>query len=140
MALPENVKEVMKAASFFNIDLFNMVSVGCWTDGIGFFSKTMAMTLVVIMLCGALVSIGVVVKNHRSWCFTAITPLVFLWEPYKPSFWYWEIVETTRRLMMTGVLSTIQPGTFSQLVAGLLMNVIYFGLLCQTNPVQRQQR
>ena len=64
MALPENVKEVMKAASFFNIDIFNMVSVGCWTDGIRFFSKTMAMTLVVIMLCGALVSIGVVVKNH----------------------------------------------------------------------------
>ena len=36
--------------------------------------------------------------------------------------------------MMTGVLSTISPGTFSQMVAGLLMNVLYFGLLCQTNP------
>ncbi|GMH54514.1 hypothetical protein TrLO_g9320 [Triparma laevis f. longispina] len=31
-----------------------------------------------------------------------ITPLMFLWEPYKPEFWYWEVVETARRLMMTG--------------------------------------
>ena len=31
-----------------------------------------------------------------------ITPLVFLWEPYKPEFWYWEVIETGRRLMMTG--------------------------------------
>ena len=63
-----------------------------------------------------------------------ITPLVFLWEPYKPEFWYWEVVETGRRLMMTGVLSTIEPGSFSQLVAGLMMNILYFGLLCQANP------
>ncbi|GMI16176.1 hypothetical protein TrLO_g5341 [Triparma laevis f. longispina] len=35
--------------------------------------------------------------------------------------------------MMTGILSTINPGTFSQLVASQLMNVLYGFLLCQTN-------
>ncbi|GMH95941.1 hypothetical protein TL16_g13256, partial [Triparma laevis f. inornata] len=224
MALPENVKEVMKAASFLNVDMFNMVSVGCWTGGITYSDKTLGMTLTIIIVCGALLSIGVVAKKYKSWFFTAviaitflvlptittsifglfpcdnldndssmlrkdysiscddggrdfwvfygwlmvlvfpigvlamyawllrskrerlkkpveervedeeITPLMFLWEPYKPEFWYWEVIETTRRLMMTGVLSTISPGTFSQMVAGLLMNVLYFGLLCQTNP------
>ena len=31
-----------------------------------------------------------------------ITPLLFLWEPYKFEFWYYEVIETGRRLMMTG--------------------------------------
>ncbi|GMI07165.1 hypothetical protein TrVE_jg8362 [Triparma verrucosa] len=63
-----------------------------------------------------------------------ITPLLFLWEPYKPEFWYWEVIETGRRLMMTGVLSTIKPGSFSQLVAGQMMNTLYLTLLCLARP------
>ena len=59
-----------------------------------------------------------------------ILPLMFLWEPYKPSLWFWEVIETTRRLMMTGVLSVIEPGSFSQLIAGLMMNIAYIVLLC----------
>ena len=63
-----------------------------------------------------------------------ITPLMFLWEPYKPKFWYWEVIETMKRLLMTEVLSTINPGTFSQLVAGLLMNILYHTVLCLVRP------
>ncbi|GMH69815.1 hypothetical protein TrLO_g4981 [Triparma laevis f. longispina] len=48
MALPENVKEVIKAASYLNVDLFNMVSVGCWTGGVGYYDKTLYMTLATI--------------------------------------------------------------------------------------------
>lgn len=48
------------------------------------------------------------------WC-------VFLWEAYKPEYWWWEVLETARRLSMTGLLSTIAPGTMTQLSAGLLM-------------------
>lgn len=63
-----------------------------------------------------------------------ILPLMFLWEPYKPSLWFWEVIETTRRLMMTGVLSVIEPGSFSQLIAGLMMNIAYIVLLCLIRP------
>jgi hypothetical protein len=63
-----------------------------------------------------------------------ILPLMFLWEPYKPSLWFWEVIETTRRLMMTGVLSIIEPGSFSQLIAGLMMNIAYVVLLCLVRP------
>ncbi|GMI02681.1 hypothetical protein TrVE_jg6925 [Triparma verrucosa] len=52
----------------------------------------------------------------------------FLFEPYKPQFWFYEVVETARRLLMTGVLSTIQPGTMTQLSAGLIGSVA--GTLC----------
>ena len=37
----------------------------------------------------------------------------FLFVPYKPEFWYVEVVETVRRLAMTGVLSTIARGSFT---------------------------
>ena len=37
-----------------------------------------------------------------------IQGIIFLWDPYKPEFWYWEVVETTRRLLMTGLLSIIE--------------------------------
>lgn len=37
-----------------------------------------------------------------------IQGLIFLWDPYKPEFWYWEVAETTRRLGMTGLLSIIK--------------------------------
>ncbi|GMH90277.1 hypothetical protein TrST_g7328 [Triparma strigata] len=222
--LPNNFKEALKAASILNIDVFNMVSVGCWAGSVNYYSKALIMTLMIIAICGVLILTGQLVKKHRSKCFTSaiaitylvlptvttkifglfpcdelddgseilrkdytiscqdddrdfweaygwlmvgvfpigvismygflpwskreklkkpveqrledeeITPLAFLWEPYKPEFWYWEVIETGRRLMMTGVLSTIKPGSFSQLVAGLMMNILYFGLLCQANP------
>ena len=45
----------------------------------------------------------------------------FLWEPYKPSFWWFEIFETARRLAMTGVLGAISPGSDVQLASGIVM-------------------
>jgi len=65
-----------------------------------------------------------------------ILGIIFLWDPYKPSFWYFEVVETARRLLMTGVLSTIQPGTFTQLTAGLMMGSGYTAILCFLQPYQ----
>ncbi|GMH94731.1 hypothetical protein TL16_g12988 [Triparma laevis f. inornata] len=78
MALPENVKEAMKAASFLNVDMFNMVSVGRWTGGINYYDKTPTTTLVVNMLCRALLAIGVLAKKFRSRCFTAAIAITFL--------------------------------------------------------------
>lgn len=37
---------------------------------------------------------------------------------------------------MTGVLSTIEPGTFTQLTAGLMMATIYTAVLCKLEPYQ----
>jgi hypothetical protein len=57
--------------------------------------------------------------------------LAFLFDPYKPEYWWFEVFETTRRLAMTGVLGAISPGSDLQLGAGILMEV--FGLTHHTN-------
>ena len=41
-----------------------------------------------------------------------ISPKVigFLHQSYKPQFWYWEIIETMRRLLLTAILSVVGTG------------------------------
>jgi len=63
-----------------------------------------------------------------------IQGLIFLWDPYKPEFWHWEVVETTRRLAMTGLLSIIEPGTFTQITTGLIMAAVYTIVLSKLEP------
>jgi hypothetical protein len=50
-----------------------------------------------------------------------IKTTAFLWEPYRPSYWWFEIFETARRLAVTGVLGAISPGTDAQLAAGIVL-------------------
>ena len=57
-----------------------------------------------------------------------VTRISFLWEAYQPQFWYWEIIETTRRLMLTAVLSVAEPGTTGQTVFAVVLAVMYIKL------------
>jgi predicted outer membrane repeat protein len=52
----------------------------------------------------------------------------FLYEAYEPQFWYWEVVETTRRLMLTAVLSVCGTGTSGQALLALLLALMYIKL------------
>ncbi|GMH86770.1 hypothetical protein TL16_g10649 [Triparma laevis f. inornata] len=63
-----------------------------------------------------------------------LSAIRFLWDPYKPRFWNFEIVETIRRLLMTGVLSIIAPDSFTQLCAGSLISILFGSLLCVLQP------
>jgi uncharacterized membrane protein len=58
----------------------------------------------------------------------------FLFDPYKPEFWFFEVIETVRRLMMTGCLGTVKPGSFTQLSAGLLMSIAYVVCISNLHP------
>ena len=67
-----------------------------------------------------------------------ITPqtarLAFLWAAYKPKFWYFEIVETSRRMILTAVLSIISPGTSGQIVLAFLVSIFYVSLYRRLSP------
>jgi len=47
--------------------------------------------------------------------------LEFLFENYKPEYWYFEVVLTVLRLLLTGILGLIEPGSSTQLSVGMLI-------------------
>lgn len=57
-----------------------------------------------------------------------IVPLKFLFSAYEPQFWYWEVIETYRRLILTGVLVLVSQGDPLQLVIGMVLAVFFIKL------------
>ena len=55
----------------------------------------------------------------------AMEALSFLWTAYEPRFWYWEIIETFRRIMLTAVLSILAPGSPKQNIFGIVLTFIF---------------
>ena len=49
----------------------------------------------------------------------------FLYGPYKPDAYYWELVEMARRFLLVGIAVIIQPGTIVQLTFATLLSLIY---------------
>lgn len=71
----------------------------------------------------------------------AIAGIKFLWEPYKPEFWYWELIETLKRLMLTGVLGLIKgeiedDTTFTQCGAAIIIATTYTVFLAFHQPFE----
>ncbi len=49
----------------------------------------------------------------------------FLHRSYVGRLWYWEVVETLRRLMLTAVLSVVAVGSSAQTVFGLFIALVF---------------
>jgi hypothetical protein len=60
----------------------------------------------------------------------------FLCSSYKPQFWWWEILETTQRLLLTGILVLIAQGSALQIVIGALMTICFLYLYARYEPFQ----
>jgi hypothetical protein len=63
-----------------------------------------------------------------------VLTLRFLFEAYRPGAWYWEIVETFRRLMMTAVLSVIDQGTSAQGILAMLLSTFFIKMYGDALP------
>ena len=64
----------------------------------------------------------------------AIMPSSFLYSSYGPTFWFWECVETLRRIIMTGVLVLVAQGTSLQIALGLLLSLLFIKLYAHFAP------
>ncbi len=60
--------------------------------------------------------------------------LAFLWKAYKPEFWHWEIVENSRRIFLTAVLSVCSTGSTKQYVLGILVAFFFMKLYAYFQP------
>lgn len=63
-----------------------------------------------------------------------LKPLQFLYSVYKPSFWFWEVIETFQRILFTGILSIISQGTSVQILVAMLFASGFIKLYHQYNP------
>jgi hypothetical protein len=63
----------------------------------------------------------------------------FLYDSYKPQYWYFEIVETTRRLMLTAVLSVIASGSSTQVVCGIMLSLFYMKIYAYYQPYSLEE-
>ena len=48
-----------------------------------------------------------------------------LWKPYKPSAFYYEVIECSRRVLLAGVVVFIYPNTAAQIAISLLMAFVF---------------
>jgi hypothetical protein len=60
--------------------------------------------------------------------------LRFLYESYRPSYWWWELVETSQRLLLTGILVIIGQGSAIQILVGSLISLCYMFAHRQYEP------
>ncbi|CAN0212045.1 unnamed protein product, partial [Hapterophycus canaliculatus] len=54
-----------------------------------------------------------------------ISSISELWRPYKPSVFYYEVIECARRILLTGVVVFIYPNTGAQIAVALLMAAVF---------------
>jgi hypothetical protein len=60
--------------------------------------------------------------------------LKFLYESYHSRYWWWEIAETTQRLLLTGILVLIAQGSAIQIVVGALFTLSFLHLYARYEP------
>lgn len=63
-----------------------------------------------------------------------LNPLRLLFEFYSPDLWYWEVVETVYRLLLTGVLVVIAHGSAVQIIVGVAVSLTFLKLCDNYNP------
>ncbi len=65
----------------------------------------------------------------------------FLWNDYKPSFWYWDVVDILRKIILTGLIIFIDrkegSNKFMRLTVAIVFSVIYSFILLSLRPYRR---
>lgn len=54
---------------------------------------------------------------------------IFLYQQYDRKYWFWEIIETSRRLFLTAAISFVQPGSKFQYFVGMVIALIFINLI-----------
>ena len=79
----------------------------------------------------------VAARQPRKGIMRHITPkeIRFLWRMYRAKFWYWEMIETLRRLLLTAVVSVVAPGDGGQIVFAVFVSVVSLKVYGTFNPM-----
>eukprot|EP00903_Cladosiphon_okamuranus_P011974 g11246.t1 len=70
---------------------------------------------------------------------TNATVLRPLWQPYRRSVYYYEVVECFRRVTLSGLLVFVLPNTAGQVMTGFLLSVAFFALFTLLKPYENKR-
>jgi len=70
----------------------------------------------------------------------SVAHLDFLFGAYEPRCWYWEVVESVRRLALTGMLVFCMPDSASQLVIGMIISMAAIVVYSEIKPYRSEVR
>lgn len=68
-----------------------------------------------------------------------LTRFGMIYSNYKKSCWWWELVELSRKLLLSGVLSLISPRTTSQVWIALILSLLFLLLTIYFMPFEDQR-
>ena len=87
------------------------------------------------LFAGRRVSMAVVLLTARAGGFwrRMSKETAFLHGSFRGSCWYWEVVETYRKLLLTAVMSIVKSGSVEQIVYGIVLSIAFakVRLLCR---------
>jgi hypothetical protein len=58
----------------------------------------------------------------------------FVLEDYKTEYWYWEVVELSRKLILSGLISLVNRGSIAQTVLATLISFFFFAFTVRAQP------
>eukprot|EP01047_Picozoa_sp_COSAG01_P040076 COSAG01_NODE_3349_length_6224_cov_19.144653_1_plen_1296_part_00 len=64
----------------------------------------------------------------------AVNMFQFVVADYKPEYWYWEVVELARKLLLSGLISILGRGTVAQAVMATMISFFFFALSVRALP------
>ncbi len=63
----------------------------------------------------------------------------FLVEQYTPQLWYWEIIETLRKLTLSAFISVVYPDSVSQIVISIVLSLLIYKLYFEVKPFESEE-
>merc|ERR1711871_1312371 len=63
----------------------------------------------------------------------------FVLGDYDTQHWYWEVVELSRKLIMSGLLSLFLPGSIAQVVVATILSFTFFALAYRAQPFESRR-
>ena len=66
-----------------------------------------------------------------------IVHISFLWQDYKPEYWWFELFENFRRLCLTGILVWFPPGSTGQYIASIVLAYVCLRVYVKSCPHAR---
>eukprot|EP00953_Heterococcus_sp_UTEX-ZZ885_P010937 6348-Heterococcus_DN1.PRE.3 len=120
-------------------DQWNDLSLSCNGDTYGSYLGANVIALLVYPI-GVPLALGAMLYRYKVKPLSDVNRAAwslrvgFLTDTYKQKFWYWEVLDLGRRLLLTGIVIFIAPATIGQLCGGALFSFFFFKVHCYFRP------